>query len=900
MKDDQSNPTSLDAAIEAVRADEMSVTEIAETGNRVRAAIIGNNSGQSHVDRDQGKLNSDRAWDSIDDYISAIPAYLSNKLTPQQTLLFEEESRQSIPLRRALNEARANKSKKNDSESIVTSSGKSSYRWIAVAATVAAVAVALFAITPELPSFNQSQLAQIDEINGELYQIIDGQLESLEPGSWVDGRQRIRSANGSKAIITLDDGSQIEVDERSEISMTRRGSGNRIDVSRGRILVVASPQGSGTLDVFTDEFMVSVTGTIFEVAHGAKGSRVAVIEGSVDVLMEGSTSSLEPGEVLGTRTEAFARNLADELSWSKDADEYIAMLQEVVALQQDLQAVMDSPNRFSTRLLDLVPEETAMYIAVPNAPEKIVDVYDVVRERVESSDTMAELWAEIEDNTEVSHLDAVMLWLREIGYALGDETVFAIDMYHNGEQYAPAPIVLSEVDADVFRAAFESTMEQIESIFAAEGLDGEMDIHIIDDPADAIEEQLSILLVEDIMVASINSEILENMQNIILNGASDFVGTELHEYLQFSYSQGTEIISAVDISKLLQTFDEIPPEDLDEAEDITEVMDRVGVSNGKYLIGQYQQQDGKTSMSADMYFDGDREGLMSWLANPGPMGSLEFFSTDTTFVGAALLREPSAILEEFEPLELPDDFDAHAELELFYNVVGVLGGEFAFGLDGPALPTPAWKVVVEAYDENVLQESIEWSANEFNTYAADQEDFDAELVVSPADIAGYTGFEVALTVNSAEVEDDEFDLESANFNYVFVDGYLIAAPNEAIIDRAIGYYESGSGLHTDTEFQELMARDGYLDFSAITFSRLGEMLGSLMGNLPTGITPEQEAALAELDTDVGPSFGSALALSDRIHFAHNGSSQLTLQVVSQLAILAPLIESAAEQLEAEE
>lgn len=897
MKDDQSNHNSLDAAIEAIKADELSAIEIAESGNRVLAAIKGN--AGAAITNNLNESDSDRSWDSIDDYIAAIPAYLVKQLSPQQTLLFEEESRQSIPLRRALNEARAARSGKEEVESTGQPSVKIPYRWFAIAATVAAVAVALFVVTPDLPSFNQVQLAQIDEIDGELYQIVDGQLENLEPGSWIDGRQRIRSANDSKAIITLDDGSQIEVDERSEISMTRRGSGNRIDVSRGRILVVASPQGSGTLDVFTDEFMVSVTGTIFEVAHGAKGSRVAVIEGSVDVLMQGSAASLEPGEVLGTRTEAFARNLTDELSWSKNADEYIAMLQEVAALQQDLQMVMDSPNRFSTRLLDLAPEETVMYVAVPNAPEKIVDVYDVVRERVESSDTMAELWAEFEDGSqEASHLDNVMLWLREISYALGDETVFAIDMYHNGEQYAPAPVILSEVDADVFQASFESSMEQIESIFAAEGLDGEMDVQIITDPADAIEEQLSILLVDDIMVASINSEILANMQSIILNGGSDFVGTELHEYLQYSYSQGTEIITALDVSKMLKTFDEIPLEDAEEAEDIAEVMDRAGVSNGKYLIGQYQQQDGKTSMSADMYFDGDRQGLMSWLATPGPMGSLEFFSTDTTFVGAALLREPSAILEEFEPLDLPEDFDAHAELELFYNVVGVLGGEFAFGLDGPALPSPAWKVVVEAYDETFLQESIEWSANEFNSFASEEEDLDAEILISPADIGGYTGFEVSLTVNPAE--DDEFDLDSANFNYVFIDGYLIAAPNEAIIDRAIGYYESGSGLHTDAEFQELMARDGYLDFSAITFSRLGEMLGSLMGNLPTGITPEQEAALAELNTDVGPSFGSALALSDRIHFAHNGSSQLTLQVVSQLALLAPIIESAAEQLEAEE
>ena len=901
MKDDRSDSKLLDAAIDAIKADSPTAAEITEAGNRARAALEQHRGPQAinaeHTESIVPEVTTG-SWDSIDDYIAAIPAYLAGELSPQQATLFEEESRQSIPLRRALNAAREQQDTVADASPENKGSKKFSYRLFAVAATITAVAVALFAITPDLPSFNQNQLAQIDEIDGELYQIVDGQLESLTPGTWIDGRQRIRSANGSKAVITLDDGSQIEVDERSELSMTRRSSGNRIDVSRGRILVVASPQGSGTLDVFTDEFMVSVTGTIFEVAHGAKGSRVAVIEGSVDVLMQGNTSSLESGEVLGTRQERYALNLVDELAWSKDADEYIAMIQEVVALQQDLQAVIDSPNRFSSRLLDLAPADTAMYVAVPNAPEKIVEIYDVIRDRLENSDAFAEAWAEFNDVNEEQHLDEIMTWMREIGYTLGDETVFTISVHDNdgGEvnEENLVPVVLSEVDADVFRASFENTMEQVQARLAAEGLDTELEFAIVDDPADAIDDQLSILLVDDIMVASNSGSVLQEMQNIVLNGGSDFVDGEFHEMLQYSYSQGTEIIGALDLQLLLSLTETNAPEE--NAEDVAEIMDVTGLANAQYLIGQYSQEDGMTSMTADMYFDGERTGLASWLSYPGPMGSLEFFSTDTTFVSAALIREPSEILAEFEPLELPDDFDAHAELELFYNVIGVLGGEVAFGLDGPALPSPAWKIVIEAYDAASLQDSIEWSVNRFNEVVAEEDNIDAEIVLTPADVAGYTGYEVALTVNSVSTEDADFSLDSADFNYAFVDGYLIAAADEALIDRAISYYESGAGLHTDSELQELMAMDGYLDFSAIMFSRVGELLGDLMGNLPTGVTAEQEAALAQLDVDVGPSFSSALALSDRIHLSHNGSSQLSLQFVSQLAVLAPLIESAAEQI----
>ena len=266
MKDRNSIDTGINDAIESIQADVPGAAEIKAAGDRVRAAITAQRGPQAVVGSESEPVEN---WNSIDDYVAAIPAYLAKQLGESQTLLFEEETRSSVPLRRALNEARQ---QADGSVKTSVDDGRSKtpvYRWLAAAAAVAVIAVSMIIAVPDLPSLDQTRVAQIDEIDGQLYQIVDGSLEKLAVGTWVDGQQRLRSASGSTAIITLDDGSQIEVDERSEISMTRRGSGNRIDVSRGRILVAASPQGSGTLDVFTSEFMVSVTGTIFEVAHGA-------------------------------------------------------------------------------------------------------------------------------------------------------------------------------------------------------------------------------------------------------------------------------------------------------------------------------------------------------------------------------------------------------------------------------------------------------------------------------------------------------------------------------------------------------------------------------------------------------------------------------------------------------
>jgi hypothetical protein len=563
MKDNISTPDILEEAIAAIKADAPCAADLIQARERARAAITSHRAPQgvvmdAAVTEEPAKSNN---WDSIDDYIAAIPAYLAKQLNAQQAMLFEEESRQSIPLRLALNEARGGNS--HAPTGLGDAPKTSKLRWFASAATLAAIAITLFVTLPDLPSFDQTRLAQVDEIDGQLYQLVDGRLQALTSGTWINGRQRIRSASGSSALITLDDGSQIEVDERSELSMTRRSSGNRIDVSRGRILVAASPQGSGTLDVFTDEFMVSVTGTIFEVAHGAKGSRVAVIEGSVNVLLQGDTTSVEPGQIMDSRSkpniESFALSVADEISWSQDADLYIAMVQEVAALQQDLAAALDTQPRYSTRLLDLVPENTALYVAVPNAPEKVAEVYEVIRARLQGNQLLGDAWAEFESDSEAQYLDEVMSWLGQIGSTLGDETVFALSQTQSQVgKMDLVPIVLSEVDANAFRAAFDDQVKRLADVLAAEGVETDFEVVIIDDAADAMPNQLSILLIDDLLVASIGANTLQDMQEIMTTGSSAFVETQLHKLLQSSYDQGTELVGAVDIPQLFSSLSRRP------------------------------------------------------------------------------------------------------------------------------------------------------------------------------------------------------------------------------------------------------------------------------------------------------------------------------------------------------
>ena len=109
MKDPNSD--NLDTLIAAVKADKPSDIEIEAAAHRVRQKLAQEASSEQEVVINKGVTNEQvcseqTQFNSLEQYIEAIPDYLSNRLSPALTELFEAESRQSMELRRALNNAK--------------------------------------------------------------------------------------------------------------------------------------------------------------------------------------------------------------------------------------------------------------------------------------------------------------------------------------------------------------------------------------------------------------------------------------------------------------------------------------------------------------------------------------------------------------------------------------------------------------------------------------------------------------------------------------------------------------------------------------------------------------------------------------------------------------------------
>ena len=129
--------------------------------------------------------------------------------------------------------------------------------------------------------------AEVKSIDGSASLITDKGDRLLAAGAELKEGDELRTSGGSHAVLRLADGSTVEMNERSAVSVGARGRNMTVDLDHGAVIVRAAHRTAGHLYVKTDDCSVAVTGTVFSVNSGIKGSRVAVLQGAVEVAHAG-------------------------------------------------------------------------------------------------------------------------------------------------------------------------------------------------------------------------------------------------------------------------------------------------------------------------------------------------------------------------------------------------------------------------------------------------------------------------------------------------------------------------------------------------------------------------------------------------------------------------------------
>jgi hypothetical protein len=795
---------------------------------------------------------SDRVWKSItaspsaelslhklrscDDFQTLIPAYLDENLAEARRLLFEDHVHQCVACRHAVEQARNGEMQpvwQLTSQKKTASLKFPVWRWAMTAAAVAVVAAATFGFLNGMFPGQHTVRASVQNVDGSLYAVVDDQVRVIPAGYQIRNGDEIRTAKGSNAMVRLLDGSLVEMSERSDLSVSREWRGTTIRLDGGHIIVQAAKQRTGRLYVATDDCLVSVKGTIFSVNHGTKGSRVAVIEGVVRVAAGDQTTDLHAGDEQTSNPSVSKVPIQNEIAWSRDSARYLALLGDFALLQKQIEAIPGPGLRYSSDLLPYVPDNTAVYAAIPNLGATLGEASQLFQDRLQQSPALRDWWKE-QQRGKGPKIGDVIEQLKAFSGYLGDEIVFAVAK--NGTTYS-SPVVLARVR----RTGLDSFLQGEMKRFNRDGNQAAMQIvHDLSAVAPSPNRAFLVYVNNGMLVATPDvAELQRTVARMEQSSPSHFSETPFYQQLVRSYQQGASWLFCADMEQIVAnnvqdgSSKELPP----------------GIGDVRYLMMERREVAGKTENRAALTFASERRGVASWLAAPATMGGLEFISPNASMVNSIVIKNPRTIVEELFQIAGSSDSNFSDELSKFEAKTGVsvlnditapLGGEVTMAFDGPMLPTPRWKVIVEVYDPSTLQATVGKLVDSFNREANPSH---GSLQLTQQQVGSQTYY----TIHNSKQPNFELD-------YTYVDSYLIAGPDINTLSRAIRDHQSGNTLPHSQTFQALLPSDGYTNFSAILYHNIGPVVGPLVDQIKAvgTLTPQQQQSITTLQANTAP------------------------------------------------
>ncbi len=911
----------LDETLAAIRDEEIDAATIDRAAERVWTRIARKQSGVLSSTSTPANaaavepLPLDARSRSCADFQSMIPEYLGKHLPDARLLLFEDHTRECLACRRAVKQVREGKdlsvptvSAASKIKTLPARTGvrnQDAWKWAIAATFVVAIGVAAMMFASRFSYSSDASAASLQWASGAVYRIGDAESQALKVGEAIKRDEWIRTAKDARAVVRLADGSLVEMKERSEFSVSEAAKGTTINLTRGDVIVQAAKQHERHLFVSTNDCLVSVTGTIFAVGNGTKGSRVSVVEGEVHVDQAGRTGKiLHSGDQALTNASLDPVPVKNEINWSRDAERYAGLLTEFASLRKELNERVPRPGvRYSTRLLDAMPADTVLYAALPNLGQTITESYKVMQERINSNAALREWWERNESYTSSGRgkqgMNEIIERVRAWGTQLGDEIAVSASMSAQGQPQGA--LALAELrDPANFRTFLQEQINALQN----EAAKTETIVHIIDNPLSAnaaaanaaqpakrnAPPQVFVWQHDDLIAVALDLPTLQKLATALQNpAANNFTATQFYSRISSLYKDGAGLVVAADLQRIVphlmnnRATQNTASNNVAENERGLAAARQLGLFNLQDFILEQKETNGKTHSRAVLSFDDMHHGIQSWLAAPGPMGSLEYISPDATVVAAFVVKNPVSLVDDLlnslktldpQALQHLNDFEHEHAINFRNDFAAPLGGEFAFSVDGPVLPTPSWKMIFEVYDPARLQATFEQAVAELNKYAAQE---------------NRQGF--AWERNDAGAGRTFYTLRSIDFgmeiNYTFANGYMILAPSRALVDRALRFRESGVTLLHAPRFGAALPQDGGANFSAIFYHNLAPLIEPLAQTIGSNRLPkEQGEALKSFAASAVPTLAYARAENDGIIFAtdSDGNSPFGLSPATLLGI----------------
>ncbi|MGB2652651.1 MAG: FecR domain-containing protein [Candidatus Acidiferrum sp.] len=837
----------LERAITELRAEQLDAKTLSASAERVWQKL-------QAAEGAEVAANVQQAIRGCDDVRALLPAFHRQELAPARALIVEDHLRECVSCRSYAQGRRVDGTTGVHWQMDAASRG---FQWSFAKLSFAAAAVVLLVAVAWIGrdwyfAGPQGSRARLEAIDGQAYRIGLSGEQPLKLGDEIQEGEFIRTSANSQAKVRLYDGSEVEMNQRAELAVSASRRDTTIHLGQGSIIVEAAKRHTGHLYVSAPDCTVSVTGTVFSVNSGTKGSRVAVIEGEVHVKHAGLISVLRPGDEMATTASVGLVPVSQEIAWSSDLDHQLALLGEFSKLRKKLDAIPTPGPRYESKILPVLPADTVLYIGIPNLGDALQQANQIFQQQLSQSKVLQDWWNKNGNASQHPSPQQLIDQIQAISQYLGDEVV--ITLRGGASSMEGGPILLARIRQPGLEDFLQN---QVAATLASS--QAASHVHVVNPRSLAAiapgEHGMVMLVRPEMLVVGGDPSSVREMSAQLDAGTTPFAATDFGRRIASVYRQGAETLVAANIGEIL---DATHP-----GTQTANILQNTGFNNMKYLIATRSESSAQVDDNRfTLEFNGQRHGIASWLAAPAPMGSLDYVSANAGAAVSFVAKQPALMLDDvFNTIGASDPnftqglahTNAELGLDLRNDLASALGGEMTVALDGPVLPTPSWKAIIEVNNSGALELAIEKLLQSYNAHA--QESNQPGLTLHQTEVGG----RIFYTIQPQGVS------LTSEYDYTFAGGYLILAPSRALLLAALQTQENGTSLARSSSFQALLPSDDHANFSAVLYQNLGPLLKPLASQLTSG----QLAVLQQLAADAKPSVFCAYGETDRIEVASN-------------------------------
>jgi hypothetical protein len=523
----------------------------------------------------------------------------------------------------------------------------------------------------------------------------------------------------------------------------------------------------------------------------------------------------------------------------QDLTKYPGLLPEFGQLLEKLQhEVHPPPARGQSRLLPLLPESTVFYAALPNYGEASHQALAIFEREVQQNPTLHAWWQQGDLAADGPKVEDALEKVYQFSQYLGDEIVVS-GAAEGGKP--PRLVIIAESRKPGLKDFVQQMAKELggNSEPAVRVLDGQ-ELATAGDTRPA--QQLVILVRPDFVVAALDVGALRSFNARLDEKSTEFASTPFGQRVAQAYEGGAAVVVAADLQKIVSQI----PFGSDQNQ---KLFQRSGFADVKYLVWEHKTVDGQAGSQMELTFTSPRHGVASWLAAPGPLGSLDFLSPQAVIAGAVRLKDPALIfvdLKDIATAQNPNALAALAQMEqglkvsLRDDLLGRLSGEIAYEADNVPSTKPAWRAILKVNDPDHLQATL-------NTLLATM-----HVNAQQSENGGVTYH--ALEIPSAQ--------KTTEISYAFVDGYWIVASSQETVADAIRAHHSGESLARSKKFLASLPPGHPSEASALLYEDPAAVAELTLRQVSPALAESLSHASAEASPMVIAAYGEESALRE--------------------------------------